>query len=250
MIRSIVLHQIPMTHIAAMEKWYWRDHAPEIVRRYGPWMARHESWLPVDAPADARALGWFNWRLTDGWWREMPLAGPRGAMAFTLPPHWPTVATCFIAAQPDHDWKGAEIQPHEKSVLRWVQLWRYPEGVSRAAGDAWLTGSLVPELCRNPAVFRAFSHAAVTPGGGLPGVWPPDSLAPMKATLQTGYDRVVEIWTESFDDWRAALQMPLTPPPWATRGDFPFVAPGQDFVCSFVLERPNDEFLRDARGTV
>lgn len=250
MIRSIVVHAIDMNQVAAMEKWYWRDHAPEIVRRYGPWLARHESFLPVDAPADARALGMFNWRVTDGWWRAMPEGGAKGVLAFTVPPHWPTVATAFVTAQPDHDWKGAEIQPHEKSVLRWLQLWRYPEGVSQAAGDAWLCGVHAAEMAQAPGLFRAFSHATVQPGGGLPGVWPPAAVAPMRATLQVGYHRLVEFWFETFDAWRETLARPLTPPPWATRAAYPFVAPGRDLVSSFLLERPSDDFLRDSRGTL
>lgn len=40
-----------------MERWYHRDHSAEIARRYGPWLARHESYLPVDAPVDARECG-------------------------------------------------------------------------------------------------------------------------------------------------------------------------------------------------
>ena len=83
MIKSLVLHDIPLDAIASMERWYYRDHAPEIVRRYGPWLARHESYLPVPAPSDALAHGTYNWRLTEGWWREVPAPGPQGAPAPT-----------------------------------------------------------------------------------------------------------------------------------------------------------------------
>ncbi len=37
MLKSAVMHDIPMDHVAAMERWYYRDHAPEINRRFGPW---------------------------------------------------------------------------------------------------------------------------------------------------------------------------------------------------------------------
>jgi hypothetical protein len=72
MIKSIVIHDIPSAHIAAMERRYFRDHAPEIIRRYGPWLARRESYLPVPVPEDARSYGFYNWRITEGWWRESP----------------------------------------------------------------------------------------------------------------------------------------------------------------------------------
>jgi hypothetical protein len=252
MIRSIVVHEIPMNNVAAMERWYWRDHAPEICRRYGPWLTRHESYLPVDAPADARAYGMFNWRVTDGWWREIPEPGPKGVMAFSVPPVWPRVATCFITAQPDHDFKGAEIQPHERNVLRWLQLWRYPEGIDRDEADRWFTEIHAPEMCRHDGLFRFFSHRTVSPGTGLPGIWPADAVAPMRAGLLTGFHRVAELWYETFDDWRRATTgtLPgLTPPPWASQPGYPFLAPDSDFVSSFILERPNDEFLRDSRGS-
>jgi hypothetical protein len=39
-----------------------------------------------------------------------------------------------------------------------------------------------------------------------------------------------------------------TKPSWVRYDKYPFLKPFVDFVCSFILERPNDEFLRDARG--
>lgn len=35
MIRSVVVHNIPRDSFVAMERWYYRDHAAEIVWRYG-----------------------------------------------------------------------------------------------------------------------------------------------------------------------------------------------------------------------
>jgi hypothetical protein len=66
MLRTVVLHDIPMNYVAAMERWYFRDHEPEIARRYGPYLHRLESWFPVPAPPEADAFGRFNWRLTEG----------------------------------------------------------------------------------------------------------------------------------------------------------------------------------------
>lgn len=251
MIRSIVMHDIPMSQIAAMERWYYKDHAPEIVRRYGPWLTRHESYLPVDAPAEARAFGFYNWRVTDGWWREIPKPGPQGALSFTVPPAIPEVAACFVPAQPSEDFMGAHIQPHEKQVLRWFCLLKYPDGVSRAEGDKWLVGTHAPEVMKQPGLYRFFSHRTVDEEIRLPGTWPPDALDRVLATLHPKWDRLVELWYESFDDWRRAVidEPPdYTPPPWATHDRYPFFRPRTDFVSSFILERPTDEFWRDARG--
>ena len=251
MIRSIVVHDIPIDHVAGMERWYFRDHAPEIARRYGPWLTRHESFLPVDAPADARAYGFFNWRVTDGWWRELPLAGPRGTFSFTVPPVTPTVATCFIPAQPTEDFLGWENQPHERNVLRWFVLMRYPEGVSREDGDAWFQKIHAPEVVRQPGLHRFFSYRVIDEHPPLPGTWPAHAIEGVKRTLMPHWHRVVELWYETFDDWRRAVitEPPAyTPPPWAANGRYPFLEPGKEFVSSFLLERPTDEFWRDSRG--
>lgn len=116
MIKSIVVHDIPFDSVPAMERWYHRDHSAEIARRYGPWLARHESYLPADAPAGAR---------------------------------------------------------------------------------------------------------------------------------------VSELWYETFTDWRRSViesPPPYTRPSWSTCDAYPLVKPFEGLVSSFLLERPNDEFLRDLRS--
>lgn len=248
MIKSIVLHDIPISHVAAMERWYFRDHAPEIVRRYGPWLTRHESYLPVDAPADARAYGFYNWRLTEGWWREIPEPGPKGALSYTLPPVVPKVAACFVPAQPTEDFLGHEFQPHEKSILRWYILFKYPDGVSFADGDRWFLDVHVPEVMRQPGLYRFFSYRVIKEPITLPGTWPSGT-----PPISYAWDRLCELWYETFDDWRdSVIASPpaYTRPSWASHETYPFLEPFADLVGTFVLERPNDEFWRDSRGYV
>ena len=244
------MHDIPMAHVAAMERWYYRDHAPEINRRFGLWLTRHDSYLPVDAPAEARAYGFFNWRVTEGYWRELPQPGPRGNLAFTVPPLVPKVATGFFPAQPTEDFMGGHLQPHEKHVLRWYVLLRYPAGVPKEEGERWFLDTHAREVMEQPGLFRFFSHRAVREPVPLPGEWPAGRM-PLPDTVLHSWDRLIELWYESFDDWRrAVIESPphYTRPSWATNERYPFVGLGADFVSSFLLERPADEFWRDARG--
>jgi hypothetical protein len=250
MIRSIVVHDIPADSVAAMERWYHRVHAAEIVRRYGPWLARHESYVPVTPPPEAAGFGVFNWRVTDGWWRELPSPGPQGTLCFTPPPVWPQVATCFIPAQPTNDFLGSDRLPEERACFRWHVLLRYPEGVSADEGERWFAETHAPELCELPGLRRFFSYRVIDEPLRLPGVWR-DGGAPPPETVQHEWHRLSELWFDSCTDWRAAVVASaarLTPPAWATRPGYPFVEPGRDFVSSFLLERPTDEFLRDLRG--
>jgi len=250
MIKSIVVHDIPLDSIPAMERWYHRDHSPEIARRYGPWLARHESYVPLPAPDDARAYGFYNWRVTECYWREVPEPGPRGTLSYTPPPVWPVVAACFVPPQPTEDFLGSDYLPAEKVGLRWYLLLRYPEGVSNEEGERWFRGVHAPEVMRQPGLYRFFSYRTVKNVPGLPGTWRTGG-APPADTLEVRWDRVVELWYETFSDWRRAVvdEPPsYTMPEWATSPEYPFVKPFEGLVSSFILERPTDEFLRDLRA--
>ncbi len=250
MIKSIVMHDIPMNHIAAMERWYFRDHAPEIVRRFGPWLTRHESYVPVDAPPEARAYGFFNWRVTEGWWRELPEIGPGGYLSFTPPPIWPKVAVCFIPWQPTEDFMGSELTPPEKSILRWFIIFKYPEGVTREEGEDWFLNVHAREVMKQPGLYRFFSYRVIQEPIPLPGTWAPGKAPPAELFLGS-WHRVIELWYDNFDDWRkSVIEVPpqYTKPSWTKYNKYPFLEPFVHFVSSFILERPNDEFWRDARG--
>jgi hypothetical protein len=59
------------------------------------------------------------------------------------------------------------------------------------------------------------------------------------------------LWYENFDDWRkSVIEEPprYTKPSWAKYERYPFLEPFEDFACSFLLERPTDEFLKNFRG--
>jgi len=250
MLKSIVVQDIPLDAYPAMERWYYRDHSPEISRRYGPWLARHESYLPLPVPPEAQVYGFYNWRVTECYWRETPEPGPKGALAFTIPPAWPRVASCFVSPQPTEDFLGSEYLPSEKVGLRWYVLMRYPEGVSREEGDDWFLDVHAPEVAGQPGLYRFFSYRVIEDAPPLPGVWRADDHPPADIT-KSRWDRVYELWYETFSDWRrAVIERPpvYTKPPWATQDGYPFVRPYEEFVCSFILERPNDEFLRDLRS--
>jgi hypothetical protein len=68
MLRTIVMMDLPIDHIANMERWYYREHSSEISRRYGPWLERHESFMALNAPVDAQQYGFYNWRITECYW--------------------------------------------------------------------------------------------------------------------------------------------------------------------------------------
>ena len=169
-----------------MERWYYRDHAPEIVRRYGPWLTRFECYLPVPAPTDAQAYGFHNWRMTEGWWRELPEAGTENDMCFTPPATWPRVAAAFVRPQPSEHFLACDFLPLEKVCLRWLMLLRYPDGVSNEEGEDWFLRVHAPEVASQPGLVRFFSHRVVQEVGNVPGRWRPDTLPPRAGSRPAG----------------------------------------------------------------
>jgi len=256
MIKNIVMMDLPIDDIAEMERWYYRDHSSEIARRYGPWLQRHESYVALNAPADAREYGFYNWRVTETHWREMPEAGPRGAYCFTPAPVWNPVAACAVPAQPTEDFLGWDRFATDGACIRWYMLFRYPLGVRLQDGEDWYLNVHAPEVMKQPGLRRFFSFKAVKPPVPLPGVWHPDATPP-DDMMMVQWDRVTELWYESFADWRkAVIESPPTYslPEWTgdpfyphTTDKFPFFKPGVDLASTFLLERPSDEFLRDTR---
>jgi hypothetical protein len=256
MLKSIVMMDLPVDHIAPMERWYYRDHSSEISRRYGPWLQRHESYVALHAPADAGEYGFYNWRVTECFWREIPEPGPRGALCFTPAPVWNPVATCTVPAQPTEDFFGWDRLASDGAAIRWYILFRYPLGVRFAEGEKWFLEIHAPEVMKQPGLRRFFSYKVHKPPIALPGVWHPDGTPP-DDMLMVQWDRVVELWYSSFSDWRkAVIQSPpgYTQPEWAadpffpgSHNKYPFFEPHVDFVSTFILERPSDEFLRDTR---
>jgi hypothetical protein len=145
---------------------------------------------------------------------------------------------------------GSEWESHQKNVLRWYVLFKYPEGVPKDEGEKWFLNVHVPEMIKQRGLYRFFSYRVIKEVIPLPGEWPPTRMPPPETVLHS-WDRLSELWYESFEDWRASvIKSPpsYTKPPWAKYDSYPFLEPFVDFVCSFLLERPNDEFLRDARG--
>lgn len=67
------------------------------------------------------------------------------------------------------------------------------------------------------------------------------------------WDRVCEMWFENNSAWtNAFIKNPpaWTVPEWAAIPTFPFVTPGKDFICTSILERPDQNMLKHYDGCV
>jgi hypothetical protein len=222
----------PQVNATEADRYYFRFHSKEVVRFVGPWLRRYETYRAVDFPPEAARFGCLRGRLTELWynnieeWKEArPYARPYTAPAGGWTSFFGTRgAVTMVPAMPTEDFLGREPTPEERPILRWYQVFKYPDGVAPEDGDRWYVETHAPELKRQPGLLRFVSHRK-----------------PADTPFPTPWHRVSELWYEDFAAWREAMRVAerCTPPCWG--GGFPFVV----MVSTFVGYKPDVDFLRD-----
>jgi hypothetical protein len=243
MLRGVVMIHLPnMNDLPAMDRYYHRYHGPEIARRFGPWLERFESYRVVPPPPGAERYGYINYRIVESWWREMPSVA--GTVAFTTPPSTNVQRFSFLVPpQPTEEFLGGNFSADEKSILRWLTVFKDPETVSVEEGENWYLNVHANEALQQPGLTQYFSYR-ILESGGLPGHRPGGRPQPARSL----WHRLSELWYENFDGWhKSVIDSPpkYTKPPWAKYDEYPFLEPGVDFWSTFILERPDDDFLSD-----
>jgi len=252
--RVLILNITSMNELPLMERWLLRDHIAENLGRIAPYLSRYLSYRVVPAPPEAIPYGYYNWRVTELWMHEsLPLSGTLKA---TFPPGYDRIvgqegkppyttewdgrlegphppAICIIPVRPTEDFLGSELRLNDKTILRWLIAFKYPQGVSVDEGEDWFLNVHSKEVIQQPGLTRYYSHRTV------------ESLFP--------WHRLSEQWYENFDGWRkSVIDSPpaYTEPPWAKHQRYPFLEPYSDFVSTFILERPTNDFLTDYHGYI
>lgn len=218
------------------ERWYFRYHSKEVVRFFGPWLRRYETYPAWPAPEGSERFGVVLGRMTELWYyqpEDMLEADPLRRPYTPLPPGARpegvrTGAVTVVSAMPTEDFLGKEPMPEEVPIVRWVQAIKYPEGVSIEDGEKWFLETHSQEAKQQPGLLRYVSHRAVDitlKGQSAPYPWV----------------RVNEMWYENMDAWRQAMETTkgYTAPSWG--GEYPFV----DMVSTFVGYKPDLDYLKD-----
>jgi len=258
----LIINIRSMNDLPLMERWLLKEHAAETISMNGPILDRYTSYRAVPAPRGAEAYGYYNWRMTEHWWRESPFRG-KGQLdqGTSFSEIWPAAYTdilglpkgearsskwggtpdgkhppvmMFVTRRPTEDFKVNGLLMSDGTVLRWVVAIKYPEGVSREEGDAWYINVHAPEVCKQPGLKRFFSFSKTGP----------DS---------TQFVRISELWYENADAWtHSVIEAPptYTKPEWAQYDRYPFLEPYVDMIGTFLLEAPTNDFLRDWKGYV
>ena len=242
MIKTIIFHHLlDMNDLPAAERWFYRHHIPEVMRNRP---VSYVSYRAVPAPPGAEAYGYFNYKIHENVSQgegETPLA----LIAMTPEVVPLRVIMVNVPAGPTEDFMGREHWMDEKTILRWVTVFRYPEGVSAEEGDDWYVSVHAPEVMRQPGLTRFFSYRVIpSPVAVRKGV---SRFLHPQSQVSSNWHRVSEQWYENSNGWvKSIIALPpaYTKPAWATYDAYPFFEPGVDFASTFILERPTDDWLR------
>ena len=170
-----------------------------------------------------------------------------------------TVAIANVPAEPTEDFFGQTMNHAGKTFIRFVYMMSYSERRFPARmGNNGFLHTFAPEACTLPGLLRFFSHKAYDrqyPPIPLPesGDGPEFVDVGEDNIFFHRWDRVCEMWFENNSAWtNAFVKNPpsWTVPAWATRDTFPFVEPGKDFVCTSLLERPDQNMLKHYDGCI
>lgn len=255
--KTFILHSLnDIDSLPAMERWFVRHHCPEVLAQE-PWLTRYVMYR-VNPPAEGMtAMGFLNYRVHEN--LGMDVEGRRslrGLLAMTPEPveDAMTVAIANIPAEPTEDFFGQNLSHQDKAFIRFVSFMSYPENVSREAGEDWFLNVHAPEVCKLPGLMRFFSHKAYDKFySPIPLADDVPDFADFDGLFFHKWDRVSEMWFENNSAWTEAFraaQQQLTRPDWATQLNYPFVEPMKDFVCTSILERPDQNMLKNYEGFI
>ncbi len=223
------------------EKWYYRYHAPEFFRWYGPWLRRYETFNVFDPPNEAvQKYGARRGKYTEMWWgsvNDYKDSRSGTSRAYTQG-NWKVgvegilTAMTMVPAYPTDVHMGAEIN-HEQPVVRWIRVFRYPPGVSQEEGDKWYLNTYAEEAKKLPGLIWYVSYKTVNDFRTHP------AEGPYKK-----WHRVDEMWFADMNAWKqAVLEKPMTvsAPAWAKEKGEPFA----EMYSDFVRVKSDVDFMRD-----
>lgn len=223
---------------------YMRYHGPEVTLLSGPWMTRYWLWLPYEPPEEAvKLFGAVRGRYAELWYREDDFLDRPSSLKGQTLPYWDEdnipasgQTTVMVYANPSEEFYDSDPHPERTSILRWITIIRYPDGVSVEDGEKWFLETHAKEALNQQGLLKFVSYKVLSLGDAFlsqnktvpPGEDMPDmsQMPKMKSWV-----RVCEYWYKDFDAWhKAVLENPpeYTAPSWG--GEYPFVEMTSTFI--------------------
>ena len=253
---------------AELDRYYLGKHGPEVVQFSGAWLRRYQLWLPYEPPKEAvERFNAVKGRYAELWfgseedYLDRPAHGPMSKATFkSVGENKQTVV--MVPAKPTEEFYDPDPMPGETPLFRWVQIIRYPDGVSVEEGEKWFLNVHAKEALKQPGLMKYVSYRVLTEigekmqqmmmkSGGMPAVTqdapPSGTPAPNQGGAPSGmpkmktWVRVNEYWYKDVDAWRkAVLESPpkYTAPSWG--GTYPFV----EMISTFIPYMHDVDFLK------
>ncbi|MCL2895042.1 hypothetical protein [Brenneria tiliae] len=245
----IVHHLNDFNDLPVMERWFWRNHAPEVMR--GSRLNRYVAYRAVPPPDGALEYGFYNYVVHEDFFIYLPSAGlnlGNGGLSMTPEPAPLTVAVATVGGTPTNDFLGTDATMFDTPLIRWMTFFKYPHGVPIDECEDWYINAHAKETLRQKGLKRFFSYRTIPEARLPPPVGGQKAFTHPQTRLLQDWDRISELWYENANGWRQSVVIDpphYTPPPWATDKKYPFFHPASEFISTFILERPTDDYLRD-----
>ncbi len=251
----LTINLTDLNDLPKMNRWLFKDHAPDTVSQNGPILARYTTYRALPIPEGGERYGAYNWRMTEHYWREDPfgkdqlehgtalseiwcegyneaVGNPadsklRGDWTGINDPNAHPPAFVFCNHRPDNSFKGNGITLSDGPFFRFVLTFKYPDGVDVQEGEDWFLTKFAPTFTAQEDLLRAFSYKAIAPFTGP-------------------FQRVLELWYRDSNTWKRNWvdNVPSVPKPsWAKNDLAPYLEPYKDMVCIFIEEAPEKDFL-------
>ena len=242
MIKTLIFHHLlDMNDLPAAERWFYRYHVPEVLRNRP---VSYVSYQAAPPPPGAEAYGYLNYKVHENLSRG-EAEEPLGLLAMTPEVVPLKVIMVNVPPAPTEDFLGSGLSHDDRTILRWLVVFRYPPGVSAEEGDDWYINVHAREAMEQPGLTRFFSYRVLpTEVPVRKGV---TTFLHPRSEVSSDWHRVTEQWYENSKGWvESVVTAPpaYTGPPWAAYRRYPFFEPGIDFAGTFILERPCDDWTR------
>jgi hypothetical protein len=256
---------------AELDRYYLGHHGPEVVQFSGAWLRKYQLWLPYDPPKEAvERFNAVKGRYAELWfgseeeYLDRPAHGPMSKATFkSVGENKQTVV--MVPAKPTEEFYDPDPNANETPIFRWVQIIRYPDGVSVEEGEKWFLNVHAKEALNQPGLMKFVSYRILTEAGekmnqlmskymsipplntgagtGAAGGSAPSGGGPSMGNMPKikTWVRVNEYWYKDVDAWRkAVLESPpkYTAPSWG--GTYPFV----DMISTFIPYMHDVDFLK------
>ena len=254
--------------------WLHNEHVPDSIQQFEPYVTKYAFYPALPVPADGERFGTYNMQLTEHYWLINPLDARTLTKVYTertsfdvmkwqglipdLPNEMlaemmkmqqadelrastgnntdiPPFVFAFLPVWWEQDLKGKERSAADGPNYRWQFLVKYPDGVSREEGDAWLVGQVLPEFVKMEETTRVLTSKVQVTGPGYI------------------FDRVAEIWFDSPSDWhKCAVERAdvFAKPGFAMIDTFPYLRPMYNFSGIFVTDAGSSNNLKNYSGFI